>query len=98
METSAEKPTLRPRDHSIMPAAMAPTEPSAWADGGEPSTRPLAQSDPKLTTKFMNHADGAEGELEDPLPASAGRKGSGMVPTRRFEEMVSAMADEGDED
>lgn len=63
-----------------------------WPEAGEQATRPLpregrpSQESPRVTTKFMDHAGGDEGELADPLPEPP-RKPSGIVPTRRFEDL-----------
>lgn len=61
-----------------------------WPEAGEQATRPMgrepANEGPRVTTKFMDHAGGEEGELADPLP-QAPRKPSGIVPTRRFEDL-----------
>lgn len=70
-------------------AADPPTRSFAdWPDQGEQATRPLrssGQNEARMTTRFMDHADGDEGELADPLPPQ--RKATGIQPTRRFEEL-----------
>lgn len=97
-EPAPAKPPARSRfKERERPASLEPPTRSlgdgGWPDAGEPSTRPLPQTDPKVTTKFMDHAGGAEGELEDPLPERTAARKSGMQPTRRFEELEQFAAD-----
>lgn len=74
---------------SVDPPTRTMTE---WPETGEQQTRPMtrdtgrANEGPRVTTKFMEHADGEEGERADPLPEPP-RKPSGIVPTRRFEDL-----------
>jgi HEAT repeat protein len=56
-----------------------------WSDTGDQATRAMPAGDSRMTTKFMSHADGEEGERRDPAPPPEVTKKSGM--TRRFEEL-----------
>lgn len=61
-----------------------------WPDPEEQSARPARSSashDARMTTRFMDHADGDDGELADPVAAAQPRKASGIQPTRRFEDL-----------
>lgn len=65
-----------------------------WPD--DQATRPLRSTDARMTTRFMDHADGEEGELADPLPPPR-RPGSGVQPTRRFEDIEKFAARSSEE-
>ncbi|MBX3466068.1 MAG: HEAT repeat domain-containing protein [Planctomycetes bacterium] len=67
-------------------AADPPTRAFAGrADAADPSTRSLNVAHVRTTTRFMDHADGPDGEAADPPPPP--RRPSGLQPTRRFEEL-----------
>lgn len=69
-----------------------------WPEQGEGEQAARAQraGDPRVTTRFMDHADGADGEQTDPLPPP--RKASGIQPTRRFDDLERFAARSADAD